>query len=66
VGTPRSPVKWNEVKSIGAGAVQQSAMSISAVRNVVFALGVLLPVAAVVVIAVRRSHRKPADDRFER
>jgi hypothetical protein len=64
VGTPRSPVKWHEVKPIGAGAVEQAAMQTSAASSTVYALGVLLLVAAVLVVAVRRS-RKP-DDRFER
>jgi hypothetical protein len=64
VGTPRSPVKWHEVKPIGAGAVGQSAMrTTSAASNAVYALGVLLLVAAVLVVAVRRSRK--ADDRFE-
>jgi hypothetical protein len=62
VGTPRSPVKWHEVKPIGPGAVQES--TTSAASSAVYAVGVLLLVAAVLVVAVRRS-RKP-DDRFER
>jgi hypothetical protein len=62
VGTPRSPVKWHEVKPIGAGAKEQS--TTSAASSAVYALGVLLLVAAVLVIAFTRS-RKP-DDRFER